>query len=144
MTLTVQRYRRPAVTITRPAMKHRGLVYVVVANKKYSYEQGKSKIVYIGTTKGGARRIAISAADKAGKLLGHHGVTHLECFVLTTSVETGVPTWQILERGLLIAFRERFGEPPRCNMTGKGMRWRDELKYFSRKRLDSIIEQFSA
>lgn len=115
----------------------------MVANKKYKYEMGRSKIVYIGTTKGGANRIAASAAEKAGDLLGHYGVSHLECFVLTTSVQAGVETWRILERGLIIAFRERFGIPPKCNKTGQSMKWRNELDYFRKNRLESIIEELS-
>ena len=143
MVLTVQTSNRPAVTITRTATKANELVYVAVANKTISYPGGKSRIVYIGTTKNGAQRIAASAAAKAGQMLGLHGVKHLEFFVITSSAMNGVKTWHKLERGLLLAFKAKFGRPPSCNIVGKKMRWTDELTYFTRGRLDGLIDQYS-
>ena len=143
MVLTVQTTAKPAVTITRTATKAQELVYIAVANKKIKYPGGNSRIVYIGTTKNGADRIAASAAAKANQMLGLHGVQHLELFVVTSSSIKGVKTWHKLERGLLLAFREKFGKPPECNIVGKKMRWTDELQYFTRKRLDGVIDQYS-
>lgn len=144
MVLTVQTTNKPAVTITRTATKVKELVYIAVANKKIRYPVGSSRIVYIGTTKNGAARIAASAAAKANQMLGLHGVQHLELFVVTSTSVSKVKTWHKLERGLILAFRERFGEPPKCNIVGKKMRWTDELQYFTRSRLDGVIERYSA
>lgn len=144
MVLTIQTSAKPAVTITRTATKAKELVYVAVANKTVKYQGGQSRIVYIGTTKNGAQRIAASAAAKANQMLGLHGVKHLELFVITSTSMAGVRTWHKLERGLLLAFKAKFGEPPKCNIVGKKMRWTDELDYFTRSRLDGVIDQYSA
>lgn len=141
--LTLQKHSKPAVTITRQAVKSAGLVYVAVANKAIKYANGKSRIVYIGTTQGSAGRIAASAASKAKALLGFHGIRHLEFYVVTSSGIGGVKTWKILERGLLIAFRERFGEPPQCNKQGLHTQWTNELEYFTRNGLDGVIMKYS-
>lgn len=141
--LTLQKGSKPAVTITRKAVKSKGLVYVAVANKKIRYPNGSSRIVYIGTTQGSAARIAASAAHKAQALLGFHGITHLEFFVVTSSAVGDVKTWEILERGLLIAFREMYGKPPVCNKTGLRTKWRDELKYFTLNGLNGVIQKYS-
>ena len=143
MKLTVQTTQKPAVTITRQATKSKELVYIAVANKPVKYHDGESRIVYIGTTKNGAERIAASAAKKAGDMLGIFGVSHLEFFVVTSTHHGQIETWRKLERGLLLAFREKFGTQPRCNIVGKRMKWSDELKYFTRYRLDGVIDKYS-
>jgi len=144
MVLTIQTRVKPAVTITRTATKSSELVYLAVANKKIRYASGNSRIVYIGTTKKGAQRIAASAAAKAGQMLGLFGVQHLEFYVITSTAMANVKTWHKLERGLLLAFKAKFGQPPRCNIVGKKMRWTDELTYFTRARLDGLIDQYSS
>jgi hypothetical protein len=143
MVLTIQTTSNPALTITRTATQATQLVYVALANKKIKYACGDSRIVYIGTTKNGVERIAASAAQKAKEMLGLFGVTHLEFFVITSTSLAGIKTWHKLERGLLLAFREKFGEVPRCNIVGKNMKWTDELIYFTRSRLDGVIDQYS-
>lgn len=141
--LTIKTTQRPAVTITRQAVKVSGLVYIGVANTAFKYPDGRSRIIYIGTTKASAQRIAASAAHKAGKLLGLHGVTHLEFFVVHSSQIAGEETWRILERALILTFRERFGGPPELNKQGKNTKWRDELLYFTAQRLQGIIDKYS-
>lgn len=143
MVLTVQTTKKPAITITRTATKASELVYIAVANKAIKYPSGKSRIVYIGTTKNGAERIAASAAAKASEMLGLHGVKHLELFVVTSTLMGKVKTWHKLERGLILAFKDQFGEPPKCNIVGKNMRWTDELTYFTHGRLNGVISQYS-
>ena len=48
-----------------------------------------------------------------------------------------------LERALILAFRERFGEPPMCNVQGRAMKIGDEFERFSLTRLNRIIETLS-
>ena len=144
MVLTVQTTKKPAVTITRTATKASELVYIAVANKAIKYPKGKSRIVYIGTTKNGAERIAASAAAKANQMLGLHGVKHLELFVVTNSFMAKVKTWHKPERGLILSFKDQYGEPPKCNIVGKKMRWTDEFQYFTKARLKGVIDQYSA
>jgi hypothetical protein len=141
--LTIQTTARPTVTITRQAVKVPELVYIAVANKLIKYPSGQSRIVYIGQTKNGARRIAASAARKASDILGEHGITHLEFFVVTSTSKADLRPWRKLERGLLLAFKEIYGAQPNCNIVGKKMKWTDELKYFTLHRLKTVIGQYS-
>jgi hypothetical protein len=144
MVLTVQTTSKPPVTITRQATKVSELVYLAVANKPAKYPQGQSRIVYIGTTKNGAERIAASAAKKAKDMLGLFGVTHLEFYVVTSRAKGKIKTWHKLERGLLLAFRDSYGCQPLCNIVGKKLKWTDELDYFTCDRLCGVIAQYSA
>lgn len=141
--LTIQACAKPSIVITRNALKSERLVYVAVTNRALKYPHGKSCIAYIGTTKAGAIRIASSAAAKAPKLLALHGVTHLEFFVVTCSSRQSVKTWRKLEYGLILAFKHLYGAPPKCNKQGENMKWSDELEYFTRARLEGVIEKYS-
>lgn len=135
------KYRRPAaLIINRVAFRDKKLVYVARANKKFRYPWGRSRIVYFGTTRKGARRIASSAAWKGADVLFNHGVKHLELIVVVCGKTQGVETWKKLERALIIRFREKLGASPKANATGHNMRWRDERNYFSDKKLDKIID----
>jgi len=141
--LTVKSPASPAVSITREAVKSDKLVYIAVANKPTPYLHARSCIVYIGTTKNGAHRMAASAAAKAQEMLDLHGVKQLDFYAVTCRSRQNVQTWRKLERGLLLAFKHVYGEVPVCNSQGKNMRWTDEQKYFSRTRLESVIAQYS-
>ena len=140
--LTIKTTRKPAVTITRTAVKNDRLVYLAVANKAVKYQYGRSRIVYIGTTKRGARRIALSAAAKASEMLSDYGISSLEFFVVSCQARQGVKTWHKLERGLILTFREIHGEIPSCNSQGSKIKWMDEDWYFTRRRLRSVIEMY--
>ena len=141
--LTIQTSKRSAITITRSAIEADRLVYVAVANKKLRYLHGTSRIVYIGTTKAGASRIAISAAYRANQLFALHGVAELSFFVVTCAARQAVKTWRKLEDGLILTFKHLYGTPPKCNTKGKKQKWKDELDYFTRNRLEAIIKQYS-
>ncbi len=141
--LRIKAAPNPALTINRAAIEGDRLVYLAVANKRIHYSYGSSHIVYIGTTKSGASRIAASAAAKASEMLSLHGVRHLEFHVVTCGGRRRVKTWVKLERGLLLTFREVFGEIPRCNRQGHHITWTDELAYFTEGRLRQIIERYS-
>ena len=141
--LTIKTTKHPAVTIKRNAIVTDRLVYIAVANKKFHYPNGDSQIVYIGTTKAGAIRIAGSAACRAQELLDLHGVSELKFHVVTCVPRQAVRTWAKLETSLILAFKQLYGTPPKCNTKGKKQRWSDELDYFTRKRLDGVIQQYS-
>jgi hypothetical protein len=141
--LRIKAPRTPALTINRGAIEGDRLVYLAVANKRVHYNFVSSYIVYIGTTKAGASRIAASAASKASEMLALHGVRQLEFHVVTCGGRRRVKTWKKLERGLILTFRQIFGEIPRCNRQGGSMVWTDELNYFTERRLRDIIERFS-
>ena len=135
--------QRPAITITRQALGNQRLVYLAVSNKARKYPFGyRSPVVYIGTTGGGVRRIAQSAAAKAELLLGGHGVRHLQFHVISCTPLRRVKTWRKLERALLLAFKHTYGAVPVANIVGKNARWRDELDYFSERRLVAVLRSF--
>jgi hypothetical protein len=133
----------PAVSVTRNAINREKLVYLACANKQFTYADGKSKIVYIGTTQAGADRITSSAAAMARGLLNNYGVNRVDFFVVAAAPRRKVKSWRKLERGLILTFRAMFGNPPVANNHGKKMRWGDELNYFTRARLESVIEKYS-
>ncbi len=134
---------RPAITITRDALGAQKLVYLAVANKPYKYPFGyRSPILYIGTTKAGARRIAQSAAARAERFLGRRGVSRVQFHIVSCTPLQRVKTWLKLERALLLAFKHTYGAVPLGNSSGKNSRWRDELDYFSEKRLVAVLRSF--
>lgn len=141
--LRIKAPRSAALTINRGAIEGAQLVYLALANRRIRYRYGRSYIVYIGTTKAGASRIAASAAAKASEMLALRGVYELTFHVVTCRGRKRVKTWKKLERALLLTFREMYGEVPRCNKQGRGIRWMDEPTYFSGSRLRDIIERFS-
>ena len=128
------------MVVHRAAFRDTKLVYVGRANKRIRYPWGRSRIVYIGTTTKGARRVASSAARKGEDLLFEHGIWEVEFSVMTCSKLRSVATWKKLERALLIKFRETYGAVPQGNFQGKKIRWHDEKSYFSDKRLDAILQ----
>jgi hypothetical protein len=135
--------KEPAITITRRALGTHKLVYVAVANKRHKYPfRYRSRILYIGTTRAGAKRIAPSAAVRAEQLLHNHGVKQLDFHVITCAPLRKVKTWIKLERALLLAFKHRYGSVPIANTMGKHAKWRDELDYFSEKRLVAALSAF--
>jgi hypothetical protein len=133
----------PVMSISRRAFREKKHVYLARANKRHKYKWGKSRIVYIGSTKVGAARIASSAVWKGADLLFDHGVKLLELHVVSCGKIQNLETWKKLETALLIKFREAFGEVPRANDKGKLMHWKDEKKYFADRRLQAVIEAFS-
>ena len=137
---------KPALIINRRAVRAERLVYVACANRPSKYRHGRSCIVYIGTTQAGAKRIADSAASKAGELLRLPGVKSLQFYVVVCSPLPGVPSWELLERALLLRFRMRFGDLPKCNTVGKNLKWDQDEKYFKHfttKALDKIIKEYN-
>jgi len=138
--LTVSLNRKHAMTVTRVSLDGKKLVYVIRAQRRLKYPWGRSRIAYIGTTKKGMARFAQSAASKAEEVLSLHGVREMEVRVLTCAARQSVKTWVKLERAMLLAFRERFGAVPMCNTMGKKMKRVDESSYFSRGRVEKILD----
>lgn len=126
--------------VTRVSTGSQKLVYIIVGDKKVKYENGRSKIVYIGTTRNGISRISGSVAARAPDVLSMHGVKKFHVRVLTCPPRRRVKTWVKLERALLLAFRELHGEVPKCNVHGKGIKEIDEFDYYARSRIRQILE----
>jgi hypothetical protein len=98
------------------------LVYLLIADKRLKYKDGKSRIAYIGTTEKGVERIAQSVAFRADAILRLRGVRSFHARIVTCGPRQCVETWKKLERALILRFRERFGAVPKCNSHGKKSR----------------------
>ena len=140
--LTISTSRNPVLKIFKESLKDDKLVYIAIANKTITYPTGKSKIVYIGTTKNGIDRIATSAANKAKLLFKKHRINSLEFHLITCTKRQRVQSWLKLEKALLIKFREVYGSVPIGNTQGKNMRWGNELQLFTENRIKSILNKF--
>ena len=128
-----------ALQISREAVRKKKVVYVIVVGRKLRYPYGRSSVVYIGTTKKGLARIAGSAAHRAFDVLKIHGVKEFWVRVLSCQSRRGMKAWDKLERALLLGFREKYGEVPKCNTQGVRIREKDEFQYFSRSRIRRIL-----
>lgn len=130
---------RHAIEVTRIAIGGWKLVYVLTASKRLKYLNGESCVAYIGTTKNGIYRVASSAAAHADDILGEYGVRKITARIITCKPRPKVKTWMKLERALLLAFRERYGEVPRFNKHGHKIKETDEFEYFRRERLRELV-----
>lgn len=88
------------------------LVYIAASNKAFKYRFGKSKIVYIGTTKKGAIRLTQSAVDKSKDLFTLHGIKQIGFYIVTCSSVKNLQSWKKLERAIILTFRHLYGDPP--------------------------------
>jgi|APFre7841882654_1041346.scaffolds.fasta_scaffold13459_4 hypothetical protein len=134
----------PALVVTRSAIETKKLVYVLVANKQVSYPQGKSSIIYIGTTKEGLRRVAASAAYKALSVLKHKGIKTLSAYILTYKGIPGLKdTHKHLERAALAIFKLKYGDIPLANKQG-GNIWHahKSVNFFGQRTLLKKLQRF--
>ncbi len=141
----------PVLSVDIAATKVRRLVYLLVASRPLRYGRGYSRIIYIGTTGHGVRRIASSASKHivgAGEQL--KGLRRLDAYVVWARSRKGPPTrhgmnfWNIPERALLIRFRERYGEPPLLNRAGRRMRpKKHEFETFRLDTIDRVINRYT-
>ena len=128
------------IPTTKVSIGKNKLVYAILADKRVSYPSGRSRVVYIGTTKKGIGRIARSAAARAKDILDIHGVREFTVRVITCHPRKRVKTWLKLERAMLLVFKDLHGKVPRCNKQGNRMKERDEFKYFRRRRIERILD----
>jgi hypothetical protein len=141
--LSLSLKRDPAISVTSVAIGDQKLVYVLVADRKIRYEDGKSRIVYIGTTKNGVNRVANSVGFRAEDILGERGVRSFDARIVTCTPRQHVKTWHKLERALILEFRELYGEIPLCNSHGSRIRGTDEFRYFRKARVRDILEELA-
>jgi hypothetical protein len=128
-----------ALEVTRIAIGNQKLVYVLTANRKFPYLNGKSSVAYVGTTEKGIRRVASSAASHSEDILAEHGVKRITARIITCKPRPNVKTWVKLERALLLVFREIYGEVPAFNLQGKKIKEIDEFHYFKREKLRKLL-----
>ena len=63
--------------------------------------------------------------------------------LVTCPGRNGIRSWCRLERAMIIAFREMFGEIPLCNFQGSAFEENCEFVAFRRSRIDQIIRNLS-
>jgi adenylosuccinate synthase len=121
------------------------MVYILTANKHLRYRDkesrtvGRSKILYIGTTKRGVGRPAASAVNKASEVFYHlHGVRTIDVHVVTCATRNKKQTWKKLEAALLDAFRHRYFQLPKYNK----VRPKPVEGLFSSNALQKLIARF--
>ncbi len=132
--------REAVMTIRRGALTADRLVYLLAANRPIRYEKGRSRIVYIGTTKKGVRRVAGSVAYRAEELLQRRGFKEVEAYILTYGAKPGVKNmWSKLERATLFMFRYQYGDIPELNAQGKNIWEDDAFRYFNRGSLLRLL-----
>lgn len=135
--------RDHALEATRVSIGNLKLVYVLIADKRVRYRDGRSRIVYIGTTKHGARRVAQSIAFRAESIFAMRGVRSFHARVVTCKPRRNVTTWRLLERAFLVSFREKYGEVPKCNKHGKRMTARTVFNYFRKRGVQRVLEDLT-
>jgi hypothetical protein len=141
--LQIKLERKIAMHVNRVSIGKKKLVYVLLAQKQLKYPWGRSRIAYIGTTKKGMDRIAQSVAARADAVLGIHGVREFTVRIVTCRPRKNVKTWEKLEDAFLLVFRHKYGRLPFCNEKGKNMREDDEFYYFSRDRLEKVLDSLA-
>ena len=141
--LRISLKRREAITVDRVSAGKMKLAYVICADRKLPYTDGRSRIAYIGTTKNGIDRVAQSAATRSDVVLGLRGVNSFTVHIVTSTPRKHVKSWHKLERALLLMFKDMFGEVPSCNTQGKNVKWSGEKELFSVQRLRTVLEDLS-
>ena len=130
------------MTVHRLILKKRKIVYLLVGPKPFKYKGGRSRIVYIGTTKKGAHRIASSAAYRAEEILANRGFRAMDVHIVSCGSRPGLKSWSYLERALLAQFKAIYLELPMCNKQS-GKRYDDKLrKLFKQTRIEQILIKF--
>jgi hypothetical protein len=136
---------KPVLAVHKRVLKKDRVVYFLVAPKAQKYAEGRSRIVYIGTTKKGARRIASSAAFRAQELLEQRGFRKLHVHVVSCGPRSGMKSWEFLEKACLAEFRSHYRQLPKCNKQGLKLRWNKKFRrLFRRERINKILMHFDA
>lgn len=138
-TLKIKSSKTELLTIKRSPQWASNMVYVLVANKLFRYRNGRSRIIYIGTTKRGAGRPAASAVNKASQVFWKlRGVKTIDVHLATCRPRKAMRTWRHLESALIDAFWNKYHQLPKYNKV------RPKLKdgLFGAKPLAKIINKF--
>lgn len=139
--LKVRPPKQALLTITRSRQWTDKMVYILAANKSHKYRNGRSRILYIGTTRKGADRPAASAVNKASEAFYKlRGVRTIEVHIVTCAPRKAMQTWKRLESALLDVFRNRYFQLPRYNKVRPTV----TEGLFSAKALVKIIGRFDA
>lgn len=128
-----------ALVATRVATGKDKCCYILAANKKISYRDGRSRIVYVGTTRKGVARVAQSVAHRSTKILTSWGVSSFQAHIVTCKPRKKKRSWLRLEGTVLTTFVEMFGQRPKCNKRNGRPDW----DLFRKETIKRIIEDLS-
>jgi hypothetical protein len=138
--LKVRSSKTALLTLTRSHQWTDKMVYILAANKSHRYKNGRSRILYIGTTKKGANRPAASAVYKASEAFYQlRGVRTIDVHIVTCAPRKAMQTWRRLESALLDVFRNKYFELPKYNK----VRPTTKEGLFNPNVLDKIISKFA-
>ncbi|MFH1642847.1 MAG: hypothetical protein ABIC04_08180 [Nanoarchaeota archaeon] len=135
--------KEPCLIISRGAFHSDKVVYICCANKKHKYDRNKSRIVYIGATKRGAKRFSNSVVYKGKNILDRYGINQIKVYTVTCRGVRGTKIWQKLEDAFLYNFLEEYGRIPILNKQCRSKRKKDVSTFFPESRIDEIIDYFS-
>ena len=142
----------PVLTIDATKTDVQKLVYILVANRPIKYENDYSRIVYIGTTEQGIKRIAGSASKRVKEAYEKlRGVKRIDAYVVWTKARAGPDTfrgkgtWHVLETALLLKFKKKYGEKSRLNAVEKNFGNRQEYAFelFKEQAVGRIIGRYA-
>jgi hypothetical protein len=140
--LTVKPSAKPAMTVGREAVRGDKLVYIICTPTPRKYGHRRSRIIYIGTTEKGVRRVSSSIAHKAIDFLKRWGVKRLDVYLVTCPPRSGTQSWASLERDLLFTFKMEYGTVPEANKTGKNFTPDDFSGLFHFRRLVKVLRGY--
>lgn len=144
----LRRYRisqpeNPVLTVELEAGFNDQVVYLLVSNALQEYKYGKSRIVYVGRTDRGVKRIGESAADKIAQAYDYD-IAKIKAYVVYCNPQEGegASLPDMLERALIIRFNQIFGQLPIFNK--RGFKLGDEQEYFTGIAIDKVIDRHSS
>ena len=132
------------MSIMRDALENKCVSYIILANRRLQYENGGSKIIYIGQTIDGIRRVAESTASRT-EIFEQYDVREIKTYIVSCEPrQEERDMWgdvQNLERAILKVFEEFYGEIPKLNRNGAGPHAQDALDCFSETRIREILRR---
>lgn len=132
------------MSIMRDALENKCVSYLILANRRLQYGKGGSKIIYIGGTIDGIRRVAESTASRT-EIFEQYDVREIKTYTISCEPrQRKEDMWgdvQNLERAILKVFEDLYGETPKLNRQGAGPRAQDALNCFSETRIRQILQR---
>ena len=142
--LKVKCNSKPVMTVRRSRDWTKKMVYVLLADKPIKYSSGRSRVIYIGTTKKGEGRPASNSASKSLRAFSDRkrfrGIKGTEVRILTCQKGQNLHSWELLESALLVVFRHLYGKLPEFNKKLEKFRHIEDVDdYFRERRLRTIL-----
>jgi len=78
------------------------------------------------------------------RAIGSHGLTDIEFYVVSSTGRKRVPSWEVLERALILLFKRLYGAIPKVSTRCKGNieNWQKDLDRFNESTLRLYLEQY--